>query len=236
MIGLPETTEVDCRVPKKKLCENLSVPPALKRMLTDKVQAVYWRNKVDKDTMNLAAGNAVEEIEVFEVKLNEQEIDETVVRLMDQGIPHHNVFLLEYDGKYQAWIAYRENAPSGTKAFKAGTCYRTGWLAESELPLKADGLSVDQVYENFVRQIAGDALRFGEETAEPLKKSVERDARRRELEKRIETLQTKVRREKQLNKQVQLNVELKKLKSGLEKVVHGKDENGNARHDGAERR
>ena len=49
-----------------------------------------------------------------------------------------------------------------------------------------------------------------------LKESVERDSRKRALEKQIEVLQAKVRKEKQLNKQVQLNTELKKLKKELE--------------------
>jgi len=47
---------------------------------------------------------------------------------------------------------------------------------------------------------------------------VERDNRRQELEKQIAALQTKVRKEKQLNKQVPLNAELKKLKKELEEL------------------
>ena len=80
--------------------------------------------------------------------------------------------------------------------------------------MKVDGLNTDAVYENFVRQIAGDALQA--DRAESLKESVERDARRQELQKQITALQAKVRKEKQLNKQVQLNTELKKLKKDLE--------------------
>ena len=100
-----------------------------------------------------------------------------------------------------------------------GTYYHTDWLSEDELLLKVEGLSVDKVYENFVRQIAGDALRSETGKTESLKESVERDNRRQELEKQIAALQTKVRKEKQLNKQVQLNAELKKLKNELEKIT-----------------
>ena len=53
-------------------------------------------------------------------------------------------------------------------------------------------------------------------SAESLKESVERDARRQELQKQIIALQAKVRKEKQLNKQVQLNAELKRLQRELE--------------------
>ena len=115
---------------------------------------------------------------------------------------------MEYDGKYQAWTAYKETAVSGNNALKVGTYYHTEWLPESELPLKVDGLSIDKVYEIFVRQIAGDN--------ETLKESVERDAKRQQLEKQIAALRVKVRKEKQLDKQMQLNAELKKLKKELE--------------------
>lgn len=49
-----------------------------------------------------------------------------------------------------------------------------------------------------------------------MKESVEQDARRKELQQQIDALQAKVRWEKQLNKQVKLNAELKRLKKELE--------------------
>ena len=218
MIGLPKSTEFNRRIPKQKFYENISVSPTLKRVFIEQIKVIYWRNKVTATTMNLAAGETVTELEVFEVKLNGQQLDESVLRQIDKEIPYHILFLLEYDGKYQAWTAYKEAAAFGSNAFKVGTYYHTDWLPETELPLKVEGLSVDKVYENFVRQIAGDALRSEEGKTESLKESVERDNRRQELEKQIVALQTKVRKEKQLNKQVQLNAELKKLKKELEEL------------------
>lgn len=219
MIGLPKSTEFNRRIPKQKFYENISVSPTLKRVFIEQIKVIYWRNKVTATTMNLATGETVTELEVFEVKLNGQQLDESVLRQIDKEIPYHILFLLEYDGKYQAWIGYKEAVASGSNAFKVGTYYHTDWLPETELPLKVEGLSVDKVYENFVRQIAGDALRSEEGKTESLKESVERDNRRQELEKQIAALQTKVRKEKQLNKQVQLNAELKKLKKELEEIL-----------------
>lgn len=214
MIGLPKSTEFNRRIPKQKFYENLTVSAALKRVFVDQIKVIFWRNKIAATTMNLAAGETVTEIEIFEVKLAEPKLDESVLRQIDKEIPYHIIFLLECDGKYQAWTAYKEAAASGNNAFKVGTYYHTDWLEETELPLKIDGLSIDKVYENFVRQIAGDVLRA--ETQESLKDSVDRDNRRQELQNQIAALQLKIRKEKQLNKQVQLNTELKKLKKELE--------------------
>ena len=214
MLGLPKSTEFNRRIPKQKFYENLSVTPVLKRVFIDQIKVIYWRNKIAATTMNLAAGETVTEVEIFEVRLDDPKLDVSVLRQIDKEIPYHIIFLLEYDGKYQAWTAYKEEAASGNNAFKVGTYYHTYWLQESELPLKIDGLNIDKVYENFVRQIAGDALQT--DTGETLKESVERDERRQQLEKQITALQAKVRKEKQLNKQVQLNTELKKLRKELE--------------------
>ena len=221
MIGLPKTTEFNKRIPKQKFYENMDISPVLKKVFVDQVKILYWRNKIAASTTNLAVGSYVTEIEVFEVRLNSPVLDDSLLRQIDKEIPYHILFLLEYQGKYQAWIGYKEAAASGNNAFKVNGYYHTEWLTEDELPLKVDGLSVDKVYENFVRQIAGDALRSETGKTESLKESVERDNRRQELEKQIAALQTKVRKERQLNKQVQLNAELKKLKKEMEVLSSG---------------
>ena len=217
MLGLPKATEFNKRIPKQKFYENLSVTPAMKRVFIEQIKTIYWRNKIAATTINLAAGEKVTEVEIFEVKLNSSPLDESVLRQMDKEIPYHIVFLLEYQGKYQAWTAYKEAAASGSNTFKVGKYYHTDWLPEDDLPVKLDGLNVDAVYENFVRQIAGEVLE-PETTDESLAETVARTEHRKELEKQIAKLQAKVRKEKQLNKQMQLNAELKKLKKELEEI------------------
>lgn len=216
MIGLPKTTEFNKRIPKKKFYENMNISPVLKKVFVEQVKIIYWRNKIAASTTNLAAGSHVRELEVFEVRLNSSVLDDSLLRQIDKEIPYHILFLLEYDGKYQAWIGYKEAAASGNKAFKVNGYYHTEWLVEDELPLKLEGLSVDAVYENFVRQIAGDKLKT-ESAGESLKESVARDEQKQQLQKQITTLQAKIRKEKQLNKQMQMNTELKKLRKELEK-------------------
>lgn len=216
MLGLPKSTEFNRRIPKQKFYENLTVSPALKRVFVEQIKVIRWRNKIAPTTTNLSAGENVTEIEVFEACLSAPHLDEAILRQIDKEIPYHILFLLEYEGKYQAWTAYKEAAGSGTNAFKVGSYYHTDWMEEAALPLKLDGLTTDQVYESFIRQIAGEAL--PSRAGETLKESVERDERRKELQKQIAALQVKVRRERQLNKQVQLNGQLKQLKKELEEL------------------
>ena len=213
MLGLPKTTDFNKRIPKEKFYENLNVTPTVKKCFVDQIKVIYWRNKIASSTTNLAPGTTVTEIEVFEVRLKTNLLDEAVLRQIDKEIPYHIIFLLEYDGRYQVWTAYKE-ASTGNTAFKVNHYYHTDWLTEEEIPLKLEGLNVDTVYENFVYQIAGDTLQAGDN--ESLQDVVERDEKIKNLKKQIEVLQAKIRKEKQLNVQMKLNSELKKLKKELE--------------------
>lgn len=217
MIGVPKSTEFNKRIPKQKFYENMDISPALKKVFVEQVKIIYWRNKIATSTTNLVAGSDVTEVEVFEVRLDSPVLDDVLLRQIDREIPYHILFLLEYQGKYQAWIGYKEAAASGNKAFKVNSYYHTEWMLEDELPLKLEGLNMDAVYENFVRQIAGDKLK-SETSGESLKESVARDEQKQMLQKQIETLKTKIRKEKQLNKQIEMNNEIKKLKKELEGI------------------
>ena len=214
MLGFPVSTEFNKRIPKQKFYDNLDVSATLRRVFVDQIRIVYWRNKLAASTLNIAAGEAVTEIEVFEVRLNEPKLDEAVLKQIDKEIPYHILFILTCDGKAQAWIGYKEAAASGSNAFKVSQYYHTDWMPESELQFQINGLDMDAVYENLVRQIAGDAL--GSESGESLQASVERDEKRRQLEKQIAALEAKMRKEKQLNRRIEINTELKRLRKEQE--------------------
>ena len=212
MFGFPVSTEFNKRIPKQKFYENIEVSPAVKRIFVEQIRIIYWRNKLAAATLNLAAGDAVTEIEIFEVKLNTPQLDEAVLRQIDKAIPYHILFVLTYEGKAQAWIGYKE-AASGSNAFKVNRYYHTEWMPENELCFTISGLNMDGVYESLVRQIAGERLQAL--SHESLKESVGRDEERRRLERQIAALENTMRKEKQLNRRMEINAELKRLRKDL---------------------
>ena len=78
------------------------------------------------------------------------------------------------------------------------------------------------VYENFIRQIAGDRLVGNENTT--LKESVEQQKQREQIEKQIAALETKMKKEKQLNRKMELKAEIKKLRQALVNAQNSKIE------------
>lgn len=212
MLGFPQTTEFNKRIPKQKFYENIDVSPALKRVFVEQIKLIHWRNKLSESTLNIALGQAVTEIEVIEIKLTQPQLDESVLRQIDREIPYHILFVLSCGNKVQAWTGYKEAAESGKAAFKVNKYYHTDWMLEDELTLEIDGLNLDAVWENFIIQVGGVELEQGNS----LDEQIAVDERKEKLIKEIEKLEKQARNEKQPNKRFRLAQQVRALKEKLE--------------------
>jgi len=202
MLGLPRSTQVNRRVAKEKLYQNAALAPQTREMIKDQIESVFWRNKLADSTMAISAGETVAEIQIFEIQLRQRELDKRVLPAIAKAIPYKILFILVFDDEAQAWIE------------ASGTFYNTDWQSLDGFTLKFEGLNLDAVYENLARQISGGRLG----TDGDIEEAVDRDKIRQKLERDILTLEKKLLREKQFNKQVELNGELKRLKKELEEL------------------
>ena len=224
--NLPESTTFNRRVPKQKFYENCAVSAALKRSFVDEITAVWWRNKLAATTLNLAKGAVVTEIEVFEIELANGHLNEEVLRQMDRMIPYHLLFVLTFENRAQAWIGYKEASGTGANAFKVSRYYHTDWMPREALCFSLAGLTLDEVYENLVRNIhaASQPAQTGRDGLRavawredlPISANIARDTARARLEKQIAALEKRARAEKQPKKKFDFVQIIKKLKAELE--------------------
>ena len=202
MLGLPRSTEVNRRVAKEKLYQNAALVPQTREMIKDQIESVFWRNKLADSTMAISAGETVAEIQIFEIQLRQRELDKRVLPAIAKAIPYKILFILVFGDEAQVWI----------EVF--GTFYNTDWQSLDGFTLKFEGLNLDAVYENLARQISGGRLG----TDGDIEDAVDRDKQRQRLERDIAALEKKLLREKQFNKQVELNGELKRMRKELEEL------------------
>jgi len=202
MLGLPRSTQVNRRVAKEKLYQNATLAPQTREMIKDQIDSVFWRNKLADSTMAISAGETVAEIQIFEIQLRQRELDKRVLPAIAKAIPYKILFILVFGDEAQVWIE------------ASGTFYNTDWQPLGGFMLRFDGLNLDAVYENLARQISGGRLG----TDGDIEEAVDRDKQRQRLERDIVALEKKLLREKQFNKQVELNGELKRLKKELEEL------------------
>lgn len=220
MLSFPTSTVFERRIPKQKFYQNLDVTAEVKRLFIEQIKLITWANKLSAQTMNLAPGQTVQEIEVFRIRMAGDVLDSRVLNLMDKQIPYHLLFVLERsDGKCQLSVTYKEASQSGGSAFQLRQNYRTVWQTPEALTLNLTGLNMDALYEGIVRQIAGDALAAPK--AETLQAAVEQAQAWEKLQKQIDQLKSRMRKEKQLAKQMENRREIQRLESGVDAAYKG---------------
>ena len=219
MLLFPKTTEFNRRIPKQKFYNHLSVSPQIKKIFVEQIAAINWTNKLAPTTLNVKSGERVTEIEVFHLLLNQKGLDERVLQLIDKEIPYHILFELEYEGQIQVWIGYKEESQTKAETFKVNRYYQTDWMTKDEIHFEIAGLNMDALYDGLIKQAAGDSLRI--EANESVGVAIQRTEEKEKLEKQILALEKKLYKEKQFNRQVQLNTELKILHKQMEELISG---------------
>ena len=67
-------------------------------------EEVVRRNKLAAGTIGISAGEAVREIQVFEVQLRQRELDKRVLPAIAKAIPYKILFVLIFNDEAQAWM------------------------------------------------------------------------------------------------------------------------------------
>jgi hypothetical protein len=176
------------------------MPNSVREAIKNQIEAIIWRNKLAPETINIAAGNTIEELNVFEIVLRQYSLDKRVLPAIVRAIPYTILFVLTFENMSQAALEV------------SGTFYNTDWELNDEMNMVFDGLNMDMLYESLARQISGGRL----VSDEGMPVAVERDKQRQRLEREIALLEKRLQREKQLNRQLEMNRELKRLRTEME--------------------
>ncbi len=206
LIQWPETAKVDRVIPKERLYAEASAGAALKQRFVDEVQRVRWAYKLGEESLRLAPGETVTEIQVFVVDLKGSSLDNSVLAAIDKTIPSQIIFELHReDGLWteQAMAASYKRAGGKTK----GTDYfRTGWIGTDQprMPLPT-ALDMDGLYSQLLGRLLPHPIRPIEELSDAL----ERMGRIRGLNREIAALEKKLRTEPQLNRKIELRKQIK---------------------------
>lgn len=210
MIDFPTVTTVHRRLPKEAFYKHLPLTKVLKDKFVSDVDRIVVENSLTKDNLNLAADSEAKEILLLSITLKRQEFDGKVIEAIARQNPHKLVFLLVFENRCQLALYHSR-------------LYRTEWMDVSEVNLKPQGFSLDEIWDAFVEQIAlyeeraekTDDLSVDERLA--LQKQILK------LEKLIEKAEAAAWKEQQPKKQFEMHSRLRQYKKKLEELKSGKN-------------
>lgn len=213
ILAFPTTTIVDKLVPKAAFYKHLEVNGKMKQHFVDDVAQIKWVYKLAPSILNVSDGKQVHEIVVFLVSLKDKDCPLDVFTFIDKNMPRHVVFVLEYEGEYRLLLNYKE--PADDTSFRILQSFTTSWMPSlSTLSLGIEGNNMDAIYEHFAGIISG----FGTHSHEATQRIIELQDLIDKKSRYAESLQKKIRKEKQFNRQMELNGEARKIKREIEKL------------------
>lgn len=216
LIQWPEAAKVDRVIPKERLYTEASAGTALRQRFVDEVQRVRWAYKLGEESLRLAPGETITEIQVFVLDLKGSSVDTSVLASIDKAIPSQIIFeLRREDGLWieQAMTAAYKRAGGKTK----GTDYfRTGWIGSDQprIPLPA-ALDMDGLYSRILGRLLPHPMRPAEELSDAL----DRMGRARKLIREVAALKKKLRTEPQLNRKIEIRRQIKERAAVLTELT-----------------
>lgn len=199
MYGLPPSTEVKKQLPKKAIYAKFDLKPAQRESFDADVSTLYIIGIVSPQTVPaITEGAEVKEIYVLAVQMKRKEYDPKNIMLLTKLIPQRMVFVLQYEDEVQFAIYH-------TKLISSV------WKATEEATLPLSGLNLDTVWENIATHIGEIEITEGNTLAEQIKV----EDMRAKLKAQITSLTQKLNKEKQFNRQMEINAEIKSLKKQL---------------------
>lgn len=213
-MNFPEHARVGRIVAKENFYGNID--SATRNLFQEEITRIIWEYKLAPESINLPA-KKWPEMEVFRIVLKNESISEKVLKTIDSMVQYPILFIIEKDKLKKAAICYKEQGQKNENVAKVDTYFYTEWNDERLQDLKIDGLDIDAVFGNFVRQIAGEKLRFAKSADAPktIKEDVEALKEREKIQKQIDALTRKINAEPSLGKKQELAEERYRLKSLL---------------------
>ena len=201
MLGLPKTTEIAKQLPKKAIFSKFELKPAQRDRFDADISRIDIVNMVSSNTVpGLKEGERVKEFYVLLVSLKQEEYDEKNILLLSKLIKQHMIFALVFQDRLRLAVVHDK-------------LFATDWepLADAALPLM--GFDMDKVWENLVMAIGHFEVMEGV----TIEEQITIDGEKQKVIKQIETLEKKVRAEKQPRRKYELFLQLSELKELLEK-------------------
>ena len=208
ILRFPETTLFGKLVPKTAFYRHLDVNSKMKQRFVDDVASIMWLYKLSPSTLNVQDGTNVHEIVVFHVVLKVKDCPNDVFLFIDKNMPRHVVFLLQCEDEYRLLLNYKEWQDQSAGTFRIVKNFVSDWMNYDSLKLPIEGQSMDKVYETFAGYVSG----YGTKSNEATKRIVELENQITQKTRLAEALQKKVRLEKQVNRQLEMNSEARAIK------------------------
>ena len=218
LFDYPTKARVANKLPKNKLYENASVNTKLKDKFVNQIEKIVWQYKLAPDTLNLDATDKVPEIQIFDVFLKTKEVDQVLLEVIDKAIPLPIIFQIHKGNKVKIKAAYKRPSESANNKWVIESYFESEWLdkdtAKQPMP---QALDLGKLYEQILKSLMPVEV-VSSKTTQTLDEQVDKINKINSLQKELDKLGSKYKKEKQRNRQFEIHKQIKLTQSQLDNL------------------
>ena len=193
MFGLPSETEVYKFLAKNAVYRKFDFTAAQKASFDEDIKKISIIHEISDNTLHLS-GSDENEFFILEIQLKHKDYDQKNIERLTKLIDRNLLLALTYEDQVRFAV------------FKT-VLHQSEWQNAEDVKLTLNGYDYDTIWENTIRSVIG----IADQTGETLEDQIETKIEDEKILKEIEKLNTKLRKEKQFNRKVEINEEIKKL-------------------------
>ena len=209
LFDYPTKARFGRKIPKSKLYENASVNTKLKDKFVNQIEKIVWQYKLAPDTLNLDATNKVPEIQIFDIFLKTKEVDQALLEVIDKAIPLPIIFQIHKGNKVKIKAAYKRPSESANNKWVIESYFESEWLDKysTKQPMP-QALDLGKLYEQILKSLMPVEV-ISSKTSQTLDQQVDKINKINSLKKEMDKLDSKYKKEKQRNRQFEINKQIK---------------------------
>lgn len=213
LFDYPKSAAFGRPIPKSKIYAMGDVSAATKNLFVKEIDQIIWQYKLAPETINLAAKGFVGEIEIMTIALKTGQLKYDVLRCIDKAIPRPVIFELTHESTVKTIAAYKRPSETDESKWVVSDYFETAWLPPDSvrrpLPIVFD-------LEALYLQLLDPLMPFPGRPDELIQDRVNRIGQILQKEREIQKCQARLNKEKQFNRKVEINSELRRLKQDME--------------------
>lgn len=232
-LNIPDSCFVGTNIYKKLFYENADLSTSDKSLFTDTINKIVWLYCLKPETINIPAYKdevrEYSEIEVIEVNVNKDYGLNRMAEIIMRTIPYPMQLIFKMEDKIRFYVAHQRTSQSDSSKNTIEEFISTDWIGnDSALFSKLD---VRQMrFTNFYTLYSDivDAISiYNISSVVPTNGNItgtearELSAKIEEIEQKIISLRSKLKKESQFNRKMELNIEIKRLEQSKNKLLGG---------------
>jgi len=217
IIDFPEAARVDRIIPKTKIYEKAGATNRVRNLFVREIEQIRWLYKLSPETVNLKATKSVQEIQVFQLVLKQDLKSDDVLMSIDATIPSPILFILERDEQIRYCACYKRPSLVDQKKWVTSEYFKTAWISSTakhrSLPVV---VSLKALHDHFLRGLIPIEI-WDDENIDQL---VQRAETLRIKEREFERLEARLQKERQFNRKVEINSELRLISTEIDSLKY----------------